>query len=141
MLAVSLLNLYRNGARTEGMNENKPAVEEVRRALGEKVDARGYRDFTPEARKLAAEYALARIAAGASTLEAARELGMKGWTLQRWVQNHRRAASRVARGFRPVKVTSEAVTGLVVRGAHGVEVEGLSLETAARLLRELACLG
>jgi hypothetical protein len=118
------------------MNET---VEEVRLALGEKSNARGYRSFTSEAKGVATRFALQRIAEGATANQVAEELGLKGWTLQRWLQNHR-SAGEAPDEFHRVEVLPASVKkAVVVRGACGVSVEGLSVNDVAQLLRELSC--
>src|SRR5450631_2934195 len=103
-------------------------VEEVRLALGEKTNARGYRSFTKEAKSAATTFALQRIEGGASANQVAEELGLKGWTLQRWLQNHR-GAERPGEEFHRVEVLPPQVKKMVVvRGACGLSVEGLSVK-------------
>src|SRR5205823_6307380 len=99
------------------MNENELAVEEVRRALGEKTNARGYRSFTKECRAVAVKFALERIDAGVSAGELADELGLKGWTLQRWLQRHRREGAEAREDFHQVEVKMAVpAKKVVVRG-------------------------
>ena len=121
------------------MNERALTVEEVRRGLGERADSRGYRKFTKEAAATAVTFALARIKAGASAAEIADELGLKDWTLQRWLQWHRRGNGNRDGGFHRVEVKAPPARTVVLRGACGVSVEGLSVDELARLLRELSC--
>ena len=118
------------------MNET---VEEVRLALGGKTNARGFRSFTNEAKSAATTFALSRIAEGATANQVAEQLGLNGWTLQRWLQNHR-GAERPRDEFHRVEVLPAQVKeAVVVRGACGVSVEGLSVKAIAQLLRELSC--
>jgi hypothetical protein len=85
-------------------------------------------------------FALKRIEAGASAGEVADELGLKGWTLQRWLQHHRCQSEPRRDGFQQLEVTAVPPTrAVVVRGACGVSVEGLTVDEVARLLRELSC--
>jgi transposase-like protein len=121
------------------MSETELTVDEVRRALSEKTNARGYRTFTKAAHATVVKFALTRIDAGASATEVADELGLKGWTLQRWLQNHRRQGE-AREGFQQLEVKeSPTKRSLVVHGACGVTVDGLTLDEVARLLRELSC--
>ena len=127
------------------MTENELMTEEVRRALGERTDARGFRIFPEGARQLAVAYAKKRIGSGASAVEVARELGLIGWTLQRWLQREQRGAIagqgiKQMGGFMKLEVKPMPSVA-VVRGAHGVWVEGLGVDGIAALLRSLSCLG
>jgi hypothetical protein len=118
------------------MNET---VEEVRLALGEKTNARGYRGFTCEAKKAATTFALKRMEEGATANHVAEELGLKGWTLQRWLQNHRDAREPRDEFHRVEVLPARVKKAVVVRGACGVSVEGLTVTDVAQLLRELSC--
>jgi transposase-like protein len=118
---------------------NELTVDEVRRALGEKTNARGYRMFSEEGAGAAVRFALQRAESGVSAGRVAEELGLKGWTLQRWLQNFRRGDGRERKGFHRVDVKAAVPAKPVVHGACGVRVDGLSLDEIARLLRELSC--
>jgi transposase-like protein len=122
------------------MNETELTVEEVRLALGENTNARGYRSFSSEGKVAAVTFALKRLEGGASSSEIADELGLKGWTLQRWLQHQRRSDGPQSEGFHRVEVKAPPKKKtVVVRGACGVSVEGLAVDDVARLLRELSC--
>ena len=78
--------------------------------------------------------------------EVAVELKVKKWTLQKWLQRHGRGELEGQKGkstrFARVKVKpgkEETPSRLVVHGAHGVRVEGLTLENVAALLERLGC--
>lgn len=121
-------------------------VEDVIAALKAGTKSLGHAQFTDEARRMAADYAKERKARGARIEEVAAELKMNKWTLQRWLQRQGRGEFEKAAtkaGFSRVKVKgrTEGATGgrLVVHGAHGVRVEGLTLENVAALLERLAC--
>src|SRR6266567_2039882 len=102
------------------MNETELTVDEVRKALSEKTNARGYRTFTKAAHATVVKFALARIEAGAGASEVADELGLKGWTLQRWLQNHRREGEPGREGFQQLEVKAAPTNrAVVVRGACG----------------------
>ncbi len=108
--------------------------------------AEGPQQFTAAARLAAAEYARGRMKGGARLEEAAAELKLKKWTLQKWLQRHGRGEleGQRAKGSRFVRVRvkpkeSESPSRLVVHGAHGVRVEGLTLENIATLLERLGC--
>lgn len=120
------------------MTENELVVEGVRRALGEKTTARGYRVFSNEARERAVAYAQKRLSAGLSAREVAEELGLIGWTLQRWLQREQRGDIKPAGGFMKLEVKA-VPSGAVVRGPCGVWVEGLGVDGIATLLRRLSC--
>lgn len=122
------------------MNKTELTVEEVRLALGENTNARGYRSFTGEGKVAAVTFALKRLEGGVSSNAIADELGLKGWTLQRWLQHERRADGPRPEGFHRVEVKAlPKKKTVVVRGACGVSVEGLAVDDVARLLRELSC--
>lgn len=105
----------------------------------------GHPQFTDEARRLATDYARKRKASGAKTEVVAAELKMNKWTLQRWLQRQGRGEfenqpGATKPGFSRVKVRAAKPSAqLVVHGAHGVRVEGLTLENVAALLERLGC--
>ena len=123
------------------MTENELAVEEVRRALGERTNARGFRLFSKSAAALAVQYAKKRLSGGASAREVAGELGLIGWTLQRWLQREQRGDIKPTGSFVRLEVTSVPPQAPVVHGPCGVRVEGLGLEGIAALMRSLSCSG
>jgi hypothetical protein len=65
--------------------------------------------------------------------DVAAALGIAGWSLHRWTR-----ASKTRARFRPVAVVAPATPVppalVVVMGATGPRVEGLDVESAARLL-------
>lgn len=88
------------------------------------------------------------MASGLKMEDVAEELKMNKWTLQRWLQRQGRGEFEkqpvaTKAGFSRVKVkarTSAAPSAqLVLHGAHGVRVEGLTLENIATLLERLGC--
>lgn len=89
---------------------------------------------------MAVAYAKRQMGAGAEAREVAKELGLNGWTLQRWLQRKQRGDIKPAEGFMKLEVKGVPPAG-VVRGAHGVWVEGLGIDGIAALLRSLSCLG
>jgi transposase len=98
--------------------------------------------YTQEQRQEAVAYVRERQQQGASSEEAAKELGMSSWTLSRWGSAARRAQREPERAaLVPVEVKpARSVVragALVVHGPGGVRVEGLSLEDAVALLRGL----
>ncbi len=84
-------------------------------------------------------FALKRIEAGASAGQIADELGLKGWTLQRWLQRHRQDGGGPLEGFHEVRVQATTTKKVVVHGVCGVSVDGLTVDDVAQLLRELSC--
>jgi transposase len=123
---------------------NETELNAAKAALGMRTDAQGHRVFTDEGRRTAMAYAANRIKEGLKPADVSLELGLKGWTLQRWMQRVRKGElgpfEREAAGFAAVKVVSPAAMGCpVVHAPGGVRVEGLSPEQIGRLLRELVC--
>ena len=123
---------------------NEITLEAVKSELGSETNARGYRVFSREARASAVEYATQRIAAGASAEEVWLELGLRDWTLQRWLQQARRKPIETKpKGFARLEVRAKATTSLgsplVVHGPSGVRVEGLQVAEVAELFRRLSC--
>ncbi len=123
------------------MTENELEAEEVRRALGERKNARGFRLFAKPAAALAVQYAKKRLSAGASAREVAGELGLIGWTLQRWLQREQRGDIKPSGSFVRLEVRPAPLQAAVVRGPCGVWVEGLGVEGIAALMRSLSCSG
>lgn len=120
--------------------------EELRqRVESAEVDSNG-KQFTAELRRDILEYSREQQAAGKSQQSIAAELGMKGWTLNRWHQNERKAKADVAgfvevapsRRSRGARVTSakEAYEPFEVTCPSGFEIRVPSrFET--RAFREL----
>ena len=90
------------------------------------------------------------MASGVKTEEVAEELKMNKWTLQRWLQRQgngefEKQPGATKAGFSRVKVKVKVRAAaaprahLVLHGAHGVRVEGLTLENIATLLERLGC--
>ncbi len=121
----------------------KEQAEKFRRQVLERGEVGPRTRYTREQRQEAVAYMRARQQQGASVEEAAKELGMSGWTLSRWGSAARRAGQQQPENAAlvPVEVKAERAPGrgggLVVHGPLGVRVEGLSLEDAVRLLRGL----
>ena len=139
MLALSVLTVNCAREKTAGMNENKNAVEEVRRALGGNTNARGHRMFSKAAAALAVEYANERIANGASPAAVSEELGLNGWTLQRWLQRERQRGDGERFVELKVKAAAAPSNRLTVCGPCGVRIEGIQLAEVAQLLQRLSC--
>lgn len=64
-----------------------------------KVASNGSVQFGPELRRDIVEYAKEQQAAGHSKQAIAEELGMRGWTLDRWCQNERKLAGAEGAAF------------------------------------------
>jgi transposase len=123
---------------------NEITLEAVKSELGSETNARGYRVFSREARARAVEYATRRIASGVAVEEVWLELGLRDWTLQRWLQQARRKSTETKpKGFTRLEVRAKAMTSprspLVVHGPSGVRVEGLQIAEVAELFRRLSC--
>ena len=123
-------------------------LEDVLAELKLGTKSPGHPQFTDEARRLAADYARARMASGVKMEDVSEELKMNKWTLQRWLQRQgkgefEKPPGATKAGFSRVKVKARAAAApraqLVLHGAHGVRVEGLTLENIAALLERLGC--
>jgi transposase-like protein len=98
---------------------------------------RGRRDvrrrYSPTLRQQAVAYWLTRRDQGERFRDVAAALGVAPWSLHRWTREGKGRAH-----FRPVAVaaapTPLAPPLVVVMGAAGLRVEGLDVESAARLL-------
>lgn len=77
----------------------------------------GKMQFSAELRRDIIEYSKQQMAEGQSQHSVARELGVNGWTLNRWHQKERRKGGEVgfvevsAKKAKPRRVTVAAVTG------------------------------
>ncbi len=102
----------------------------IQRTLATLVAGRGRR-LPDDLQRRIYDYARDRLAAGTPRSQIGAELGVSGPTLVRLLRKRR---------FRTVRVTAtpepEAARA-VVRGGHGVVVEGLDISGIAALLREL----
>lgn len=99
------------------------------------------RRYTPELQSRVLAWAKGRQAAGASVPSMCLEIGIGDPTLRRILGGAQRlgTAKRKRPGFSRVKLVAPVQKMLVVRGACGVAIEGLSLEGIAELLKRLAC--
>ncbi|MBK7857803.1 MAG: hypothetical protein IPJ65_04080 [Archangiaceae bacterium] len=93
-------------------------VEEVRLALGGTRNARGFRKFYERGEGRRDELRAREDFRGATAYEVAEELGINGWTMQRWLQNHR-AEGQPREAFHHVEVLASTKAALVLRGAWG----------------------
>jgi hypothetical protein len=82
-------------------------------------------------------YTVARRRQGAKLVEVAAELGMKSYTLARWLGEKKPDV-----GFERVEVVTAVATTaarqVIVYGAHGLRIEGLELSEVAELVRRVA---
>lgn len=99
--------------------------------------------FTDAVRREVLQLTRWRMKRDESIAEIARSLGIKYWTLCKWLQGRRQSSRRVAAGsLLPVKLESHGgVVGVsrrhTVRGPRGLWIEGLSTEEVADLWRRL----
>ena len=90
------------------------------------------RRYSPELQTQAVRYWQTRRQAGDGLREVAAALGVASWSLYRWTQ---RAPAAVRFARVQVEAPARPVSDLVViMDARGARVEGLDVETAARLL-------
>jgi transposase-like protein len=91
------------------------------------------RRYSPMLREQAVTYWRNRRQHGERFRDVAAALGVASWSLHRWTR-----ASKTRARFRPVAVAALPPAGtpalVVVMGATGPRVEGLDIESAARLL-------
>ena len=78
-------------------------------------------------------YTKRRGATGASFHDVSRELGLARSSVLRWFRDGGRS-----RGVVPVRVKPVSSASLTLRAAHGVVVEGLSVEQLVDVLRRLS---
>lgn len=96
------------------------------------------RRYGAELRKLALTYCCERQRQGASVTDVAVELGISGWTLNRWIRGKEKRAE-----FAKVEVESpgESVSSLadpcVLLTPEGYRIEGLTVGGVGQLLRVL----
>jgi hypothetical protein len=112
------------------MEDRRLELQRAIVALGPRGRGRPYpRDLLA---KLIA-YTAARREQGAKLLEIGNELGISWRSLSRWLAE--RAISGA--GFQPVRVAQPRPSHVVVRGPHGIVIEGLDLEGIAELVQRL----
>jgi hypothetical protein len=129
-------------AKETAAMDMKERAERFRQQVLERGGVGPRARYTQEQRREAVAYVRERQQQGASSEEAAKELGMSTWTLSRWGSAARRAQEEPARTrLVPVEVkparSADRAGALVVHGPGGVRVEGLSIEDAVKLLRGL----
>jgi hypothetical protein len=105
-------------------------IRRLRAALARREGGRGRR-FAPELRRQITTVGRGLRAEGKSWFKIGREIGLPAETVRRLCE--------AAPGFVAVEVVSDAVArDLVVVAPSGYRVEGLDVETVARLLARLA---
>jgi len=97
------------------------AIREAIRTWGQRGPGRRY---PAELKRQGEEYRRARRAVGATTIAAARELGLRRHTLESWVSSI--SLERPAR-FLPVSVAASPPGRLVVHGPAGLRIGGLDV--------------
>lgn len=112
-------------------------LEEFRNASAERKQAKGRRPqpYNETQRAFAIEYAQAEMASGTKKSTILRALGISDGTLSKWMGLQPKNDA----GFRRVVIKRNAapVKGIQLVTPGGYRVEGLSLESAAELLRAL----
>jgi transposase len=103
----------------------------LRREL-DRIGTRRGRCVPPELRARAAAWLRARRAEGRSVVELAAELGVAAGTVLRW-------SNEGVRAIVPVKVVPDMspTAQVAVVSPSGFRIEGITLEDAVRVLREL----
>jgi hypothetical protein len=110
-------------------------AEAVKHAVETATRTGAGRAVPRDVRERVVAYTTQRRAEGASWNAIAAETGLSSATLERWSGNRPRRASVP---FRAVHLPPPASQGLVLVGACGVRIEGISVADAAELLRRLA---
>lgn len=105
--------------------------EELQRALSTVERGRGKR-YPKKLLEEVVAYGVSRRRQGATLLQIGEELGVSWRSMARWLSERRAKAQ-----FRRVEVVAPPRREVVVRGAHGVWIEGLDIDAAAELLRKL----
>lgn len=109
----------------------------IRRAVQALSSKPCCRRYPPELRVRIAAHVRRELATGKTLWRQAQQLDMGSGTLQRFLAEER-PASLVPVRVVDVDTRPGLVSSVVVRGGHGVTVEGLSVEDVATLLRALA---
>ena len=96
------------------------------------------RRYGAELRKLAVTYCSERRQQGASVNEVAGELGINGWSLNRWIRGREKRAEFVKVEVEsPTASNSSSADPCVLVTPEGYRIEGLTVEGAGQLLRVL----
>jgi hypothetical protein len=112
--------------------------EELQKALAT-IDRRGRgRPYPRPLLERLLAYTVARRRQGATLLAVGQELGMSWRTLARWISERGSSPDREAgAAFQRVQVASRPRSEVVVRGPHGIVIEGLDLDGVAELVQRL----
>ena len=96
------------------------------------------RRYPETLRDLAVSYCSARQQRGGNLSEIARELGINGWSLNRWVRGTKKRAEFVKVEVQaPIDTNSSCADPCVLVTPEGYRVEGLTVEGVGHLLRVL----
>lgn len=116
---------------TRRMEKERSEVREL--VLSSRVE--GSKRFPRGVRERVLAYASARFRAGLSGRAVADEIGLNLHTLRFWCD---RASDKPSRKLKTVVVRVQPATDpLTLYGPRGIRIEGLTIESAAGLLREL----
>jgi hypothetical protein len=112
--------------------------EELQRALAT-IERRGRgRPYPRPLLEQLLAYTVARRRQGATLLTIGQELGMSWRTLSRWVSERALSVPReTAAAFHPVQIASRPRSEVIVRGPHGIVIEGLDVDGVAELVKRL----
>jgi hypothetical protein len=116
-------------------------VDEIRRQiLAAKAQGcgRGRRAYPPALHDAVLQYAAKRGEQKVGRRRIAREVGIAGITLDRWMQKPGRPRRAIMPTFRRIEVVATAAAGFVMHGPHGVHVVGLGVAELAELLTRLS---
>lgn len=122
----------------------KTEAEMLRAEIAALSELKQARRYPPELKRRVVRWAVSEVARGASLAGLCEQLDMSEPTLQRFLGETKAAKSdELVPAFARVTVTETmpAAPRLVMRGPHGLEVDGLSVETLAQLLKRLSCSG
>jgi hypothetical protein len=124
----------------------KTEAERLRAEIAALSEVRKARRYPAGLKRRVARWAAGEVASGASIAGLAMRIDIGEPTLTRFLDEARKKSAPVPMaGFARVKVTKSepapSVERIVVRGPHGVAVEGLCIETLAQLLKRLSCSG
>ena len=110
-------------------------ARELRDLIGQSSTGTRRRRFAPEVKREVIEFAMERNSAGESWASLGRQLGIEVGQLRSWCRD---APGPEARVLQPVEVVAPAQPVPVrLVAPNGVWIEGLSVESAAELLRLL----
>ena len=99
---------------------------------------RGRRGYPAPLHDAVVEYAEKRREQNAGLQRIAREVGIAGITLDRWLQKLGKPRRAIVPTFRRIEVMATTPAGFVVHGPRGVHVVGLCVAELAELLTRLS---